>query len=217
MINTSLEMQVPQRAWVRTYRAIFAVLALGTLGYHFTTQSQRPGFEPGNFFSFFTNQSNLIAGFLLLYLAARRSVDSPGLDLVRGAVVASMILMSVVHALLLSGYEAYLRIPEPSVDMVLHQVMPLVLVLDWLIQPPRSRVNFARATTWAIYPLLYFGYTLVRGSQVDWYPYYFLDPRREGGYPALLAICAVILVGFLFTIWLLVTISQRLRIRIAVR
>jgi hypothetical protein len=208
---------VPQRAWVRAYRIVFALLALAAVGYQFITQSQRPDFVPGNFFSFFTIQSNLIAASLFVYLAALRSVPPRELDLVRGAVVTYMMLMSVVHALLLSGYETILQVPDLSVNTILHKVMPLIVVLDWFIQPPRSRIGFARATIWTMYPVLYFGYTELRGSQVDWYPYHFLDPRRDGGYPAVLAVSAAIMVGFLIATWLLVAISQRLRIRIEIR
>lgn len=204
-----------ERAWVGTYRIVFALLTLAIIGYQFTTQVERPGFVPGNFFSLFTIQGNLIAGFLFLVLALRQSIPSPALDLTRGAVAAWMTLMSVVHALLLSGGpQSILQAPDLSVNTMQHKVMPLVVVLDWILRPPRSRIGFARATIWTVYPLMYLGYTLVRGSRVNWYPYGFLDPGQDGGYSLMVAVCAVIMVGFLIASWLLVMIGQRLRIHI---
>lgn len=206
---------MPQRAWVRAYRIVFGLLALWAVGYQVTTQSQQPGFVPGNFFSFFTIQSNLMAATLFIFLAVRRTRPSTGLDLVRGAIVAYMILTSVVHALLLSGgFEGVFRPPDLSLNTLQHRLMPLIVVLDWFVQPPRRRIGFARATVWAVYPMLYLGYTLLRGSEVDWYPYHFLDPRREGGYPSVLVVSAAIMVGFLISTWVLVTLGQRLRIRL---
>lgn len=209
-------MHVPQRAWVRAYRTIFALLTLAAIGYQFAVQNERVDFVPENFFSFFTIQSNLIAAFLFIVLATRHSVLSPVLDLFRGGVVTYMLLTGVVYGLLLSGYEDALQTPEPWVNTVLHQVMPLIVVLDWFIQPPRSRITFPRATVWTVYPILYLAYTLTRGPEVDWYPYPFLDPRQLRGYPLVLATCAAITVGFLIATWLLVVVSQRLRIRIEV-
>lgn len=208
---------MPQRVWVRAYRIIFALVTLAAVVYQFSVQNERAGFVPENFFSFFTIQSNVIAAMLFLVLAAHRSISSPAVDLFRGGVVTYMLLTGVVYGLLLAGYEDALQTPEPWVNTVLHQVMPLVIVLDWFIQPPRSRITFLPALVWTIYPIFYLAYTLMRGPRVDWYPYPFLDPGRDGGYPVVLAICAAIAGGFLVATWLLVTISQRLRIRIEVR
>lgn len=215
--ETSQEPHVPQRAWVRAYRIIFALLTLAAVVYQFSVQNERVDFVPENFFSFFTIQSNVIAALLFLLLAMGRSVLSSVLDLFRGGVVTYMLLTGVVYGLLLSGYEDALQTPEPWVNTVLHQVIPLIVVLDWFIQPPRSRITFAQALVWPVYPMLYLAYTLTRGPRVDWYPYPFLDPRLEGGYPVVLATCAAIMVGFLIATWMLVAISQRLRIRIEVR
>jgi hypothetical protein len=211
------EKRVPLRRWVRAYRIVFALLALAVIAYQLVTQSQRPGFVPANFFSFFTIQSNLIAAFLFVYLVAARPVPSRWLDLVRGAAVMALTLMGVVHAVLLSGYQALLGVPELSVDTVQHRLMPLVFLLDWFIEPPRGRIGPAQASVWTLYPLVYFGYTLLRGMRVDWYPYFFLDPRQDGGYVAVLATAAAIMGGFLATTSLLVLISQRPRTRFAIR
>jgi len=53
---------------------------------------------------------------------------------------------------------------------------------------------------WLLYPLAYLVYTLIRGAQVDWYPYPFLDVSRHG-YGGVLLNCAVMLVGFVAAAW----------------
>jgi hypothetical protein len=83
----------------------------------------------------------------------------------------------VVYALLLSGLPGQ---EVGWVNAVVHQVMPIVLVLDWLIAPPSAALPLRRVWSWLVFPLLYLVYTLVRGSFADWYPYPFLDPREHG-------------------------------------
>jgi hypothetical protein len=59
-------------------------------------------------------------------------------------------------------------------------VIPAVLVVDWLLDPPRHRLGFKVALAWLAYPLVWFAYTLIRGSVVDWYPYPFVDVSQHG-------------------------------------
>jgi hypothetical protein len=57
------------------------------------------------------------------------------------------------------------------VNAILHYLMPLAVALDWLLDPPRVRLDPARTVVlWMAFPLLYIIYTLARGAIVDWYP-----------------------------------------------
>jgi CDP-diglyceride synthetase len=97
-------------------------------------------FNPVNFFSYFTNLSNIFAGFVLvasaMYLAGSRKPSATD-DLVRGAVTMYMVITGVVYSLLLSGYE--LGHLLPWVNIVLHYIMPIVVLADWLCQPQRTK------------------------------------------------------------------------------
>lgn len=202
---------------VRWYRFGFALLTLAAIVYQFSVGTRRVDFVPANFFSFFTIQSNMIAAGLFLYLALRPQSDaesSEGMDLLRGAAVAFMTTTFIVYGLLLSGYEDALQTSEPWVNTVLHKLFPLVVIVDWLIDRPDSRISFQRALIWAAYPLLYLVYSLTRGPLVDWYPYPFLDPELGGGYPGVAATSVAIAIGFVVVTWLIVTVGQRLRIRV---
>jgi hypothetical protein len=201
---------------VRFYRFGFALLTLAAIAYQYSVGERRVDFVPANFFSFFTIQSNLIAAGVFLYLAVRPQTDdesSEGMDLLRGAAVAFMTTTYIVYGLLLSGYEDALQTSEPWVNTVLHKLFPIVVVIDWLIDRPSARVPFRRALVWAVYPVLYLVYSLIRGPRVDWYPYPFLDPNLAGGYAGVAATSAGIAIGFVIIAWLIVTLGRRVRIR----
>ncbi|HST54991.1 MAG TPA: Pr6Pr family membrane protein [Solirubrobacteraceae bacterium] len=120
--------------------------------------------------------------------------DSSPYDLLRGAAVVYMTITGMVFTLLLSRSAQAL----PWANAVVHYIMPVVIVLDWLVTPPQMPLTRARAARWLIFPAVYFVYTLVRGAIVDWYPYPFLDVDAHGyarvfanGVGVLVAISAV--------------------------
>ncbi len=71
-----------------------------------------------------------------------------------------------------------------------------MIVLDWLIDPPRMRVTRRKALRWLIFPVVYFGYTLIRGAITGWYPYPFLNVAAKG-YGQVLADGVGILIGMI--------------------
>jgi hypothetical protein len=122
-----------------------------------------------------------------------------------------MTTTGIVFAALLSGLPDDLDLTEPWVNVVLHQLMPIVVVLDWLISPPHNRLTVRKALVWLIYPLAYCAYSLIRGPIVDWYPYPFLDPDETGGYLGVAAYAVGIAVLFVGIIWFVVTVGNKAR------
>ena len=206
-----------RRTWIAGYRVLFALLTLIAIGYQFLDGADNPDFRPLNFFSFFTIQSNLFAAAVLLSGARRdgQAPPSPTVDLVRGAAVLSLSLTGLVYGVLLAGYQEELQTTIPWVDTVLHRVMPLVMIADWLFDPPRTRIDLRRALPWLAYPVVYLVYSLVRGPFVDWYTYAFLDPDAAGGYVGGALYCVGITAGFLLGTWLIVWVGRRLRLTTA--
>jgi hypothetical protein len=196
---------------VALYRLVFALVTLTAIGYQAYHLHDVGVFKPANFFSFFTIQNNTLAALLFLYLAVRPAGGAPSvqLDYVRGAVTLSMTLVGVVYGLLQSGYTAELQTAVIWVDNVVHRIMPLVVFADWLIDPPRARLDYRTALPWLAYPLVYVVYTLIRGPIVDWYPYPFLDPDRAGGYPGVFACCVGIAIGVAIFTWVIVAAGNR--------
>ncbi len=85
----------------------------------------------------------------------------------------------IVYAVLLAGKHDTI----PWANDVLHRLMPVAVALDWLLDPPHAPLPLRRVVlAWMAFPLLYIAYTLVRGPLVHWYPYFFVDPGRPGGY-----------------------------------
>jgi hypothetical protein len=157
-------------------RLVVAGTAVAAITYQFAILNAAPGYAKGNFWSFFTIQSNMVAiaalGLLVLVPPDRRT---PLFDAVRGAAV--------------------LYIAITGVDFVVHTLMPILVVADWLVEPPRHRLPRWTVAAWLVYPLAWFVYTLARGAIVDWYPYPFVDVS-ELGYPAVLARAVALVVGF---------------------
>jgi hypothetical protein len=159
----------------------FGLLTIVALVAQYIHRAHPTAFYTVNFFSYFTIESNLFATALLLYGAARgllggRRADSPGHDLLRGAAVLYMTITGLVYVLVLSGSKPAV----PWANAVVHYAMPIVIVLDWLFDPPRSRLVRAALGRWLIFPLVFFAYTLIRGALVNWYPYPFLDAATKG-------------------------------------
>ena len=177
-------------------RVAFASTAIIAMTYQFATLNVRPDYAKGNFFSFFTIQSNIIAVTALFALVlvprARRNALFDG---ARSAAVLYMAITGVVFAVLLAGLQEDLQTTIPWVDFVVHKLMPVVLVADWLADPPRNRLPRWTVLAWLSYPLAWFGYTLARGEVVDWYPYPFVDVSRIG-YDGVLGRSVVLAIGF---------------------
>ncbi|MPZ83038.1 MAG: hypothetical protein GEV28_22655 [Actinophytocola sp.] len=168
---------------VTSYRVLAGLLTLGVV---VDLAVRSP--SASNLFSYFTVLSNVFGAGVLLVGAVR-----PVPDLVRGAAALYLGMTGLVFALLLSGVD--LGMLEAWQNTVLHQVMPVVLVVDWLLVPPRRGFPVVRSLWWLIFPAAYLAYTLVRGAIVDWYPYPFVDPRPRG-YPHVITMSVGIAIAF---------------------
>ncbi|MGA2165090.1 MAG: Pr6Pr family membrane protein [Solirubrobacteraceae bacterium] len=175
---------------LRVCRALLALVALTAIGYDVAAG---PGVTDADYFSYFTVLSNLFAAAMLLHGTLRPAhARSRTVELLRGAAVVYILTTGIVYLLLLSGHApAY-----PWVNAILHYVMPVAVTVDWLLDPPRERLDPARTVVlWMAFPLLYIIYTLARGAIVDWYPYLFVNPHRSGGYLLVAGDCLAVGIG----------------------
>ena len=163
-------------------RLLFGLLALSAIGWQLGIHF-RLGFSVVNFFSFFTNLSNLFAAAVLLLGAIGFFVNPQRLNAstrIRYISTVNMAIVGIVFAVLLRDVD--LGSLLPWINFVLHYVMPCVVVLDWLLAPPERRLRSADLMSALIFPVLYLGYVVLRGYSVNWYPYPFLNPVEVGGY-----------------------------------
>ena len=184
----------PILAWFRVWSA---ALVIAAIVFQLAWLANEGRFDPFRFFAFFTIQSNLLGVAVFLALVARRDRPrTPGTELFRGAAVVYLTVTFVVVIAFLSGEDVQLDLQW--VDFTLHKFFPVVVVLDWLIDPPNVRLTWRTALAWLAYPLVWVTFTLVRGALDGWYPYPFLDPAN-GGY-ASVAVYFVAILGFFLVI-----------------
>lgn len=184
-----------QPLWIRAYRLLFGLLALvAVIAKYFHGDD-----TVGNWISTFTVQGNILAGVVLIAgaLLGADVIASDAWDKIRGATVMYLALIFFVYGFLINGFDNPFDTDRHWTHTVLHQLMPLVIVIDVVIRPfvhqPGWRVPFQ----WMVYPLLYLAYSLVRGEIVHWYPYDFIDPNEVGGYVGVALYCLGITVAFL--------------------
>ncbi|HTB48557.1 MAG TPA: Pr6Pr family membrane protein [Verrucomicrobiae bacterium] len=190
-----------------SYKIAFAVLVLVTIVAQLSHSLQQSGFSIVNFFSYFTIESNLFGVTMLLlsayYLVSRKKPDTQ-LDSLRGAATLYMVVTGIVYNLLLAHINV--QITLPWVNTVLHQIFPVVMLLDWLIDPPKRTISTKQALRWLSYPLLYAAYTLIRGPLAHrWYPYPFINAAQHG-YARVLLNCVVLAI----TVFVLAVIVRSL-------
>ena len=134
-----------------------------------------------HFWFYFTDLSNVFGAFVLLVGGIAALRGRPGVpDLVRGSAVLYLVITGLVYWALLADTITAETIKWQN--YIVHAVMPLVFVLDWLLAPPAARLSNAKASRWLAYPLIYLAVSLIRGPLVNWWPYDFLDPQEPGGY-----------------------------------
>src|SRR5215472_15943816 len=142
------------RSIVALYRLGFGLLTFVAMIVQMVNLSQAGTLDVLHYLTFFTILSNTIAAVTFLVGAARwRSPRSATFDFLRGFSVVSMSLTGVVFAVLLSGTNVDTAIPW--VNSVVHEVMPIVVVADWLIDPPQSRLTYRQGFMWLVYPAVW--------------------------------------------------------------
>jgi hypothetical protein len=135
-----------------------------------------------NFFSYFTVLINLLAAIAFTSRLQRansrayRLFTDPRIDT---AIASYITIAGIVYSLLLRS--AW----EPSglqriVDVALHDVMPVVYIVYWILFVRHGTVRWGEPLRWLIVPLIYVVYTLLRGALTSWYPYDFLDANALG-------------------------------------
>lgn len=142
-------------------------------------------FSPDNFFAYLTIQSNIV--FVLVTVvsgvaALRGRPEAPWLTTLRASVLTCVLTAGLVFAVLVQQSGARgIRIDVPWSDQVLHFVLPVLALADWILAPGRGRARWRSIVFVLGYALVWGGLTMLRGSIVGWYPYFFLDPNQVTG------------------------------------
>lgn len=191
---------------LRIVRALSVLLVVAAIVAQAKVLADANRFDATRFFAFFTIQSNLIGVAAFSWLVARpNGPRSRAVELLRAGAAVYLTVTFFVVIFLLSGVDVQLQLVW--VDVVLHKVFPIIVVLDWLLDPPRRQLVTRDIATLIVYPVIWTGLTMVRGAvdTAHWYPYPFLNPAN-GGYGQVLITAVAITIGFVMIsaaiIWL---------------
>ena len=151
-----------------------------------------------NYFSFFTILTNIIVALALsVPLLMPRSPVGRFFSrpMVQSGIAVCIVLVGIIYELLLR------RLWNPEgmqfvADVILHNLMPLIYVLFWLIFVPKGRLRWKDPLLWLIYPVAYLLYALVRGAMTGLYPYPFIDVGQLG-YGHVLVNAVALMLAFL--------------------
>ena len=132
-----------------------------------------------NFFSYFTVQSAMLAVIMFVVggiYALRDQLDPLWLDMARLLVTVWIVVSGIVFTVILvEGNLRGVPVWSPWSSQLLHFWIPAYAIVDWLIAPARD-VPWRTVGFVLLFPSVWVVYTMIRGSHVHWYPYFFLDP-----------------------------------------
>lgn len=146
------------------------------------------------FFSFFTILTNILVA---VYLTCLVFPESNRLKVINAS--GTLTAVTVYITMVGSVYQILLRhVWQPEgmqlvVNELLHTVIPILVIIFWYLYESKH-LQYSQMLSWAVYPLLYLVYILVRGHFSDFYPYYFIDVTRLGLQKTLITSGVLILV-----------------------
>jgi hypothetical protein len=186
------------RSLFATVRIVFAILGAAAVIATFASTAAVSAINPFNFFGYFTIQSNIAFVVVLAVVAivgftGRR--QSGALYLIRGCVATYMIIVGIVYNTLLTNVDVSIHVPWANT--VLHTVLPIYALVDWLIFADRPPLAWNRYWVVLVYPVVWLVVVLIRVGTDGFFFYPFLnfrDPKLGGGGVAIY--CVIIAVAF---------------------
>lgn len=158
------------------------------------------------YFGYFTVLTNLLVACSLSAVLRQREGRADVLlarPSVLAGVAASIALVGLSYHVLLR----HIWNPQGAqwvADVLLHYVTPCLFVLWWLLKAPWPAMRWWSPLVWALYPIAYLAYALLRGLWLGSYPYPFIDVPALGygrvmvnafGLLAVFLVIASVLVG----------------------
>ncbi|TFD20320.1 Pr6Pr family membrane protein [Cryobacterium sp. TMT2-23] len=138
-----------------------------------------------NYFSYFTVQSAMaavvafVAGALVAF---RHATDPAWLDWFRLLVTTYIMVSGIVFlTIVIQSSSRDYTIEVPWSSQLLHFWIPTIALVDWLTDAGKARLPWKLLAWVLVLPSIWGVFTLVRGSMVGWYPYFFLDPVQVSG------------------------------------
>ena len=138
-----------------------------------------------NVLSYFTIHSHIIMIIVLLtaiIVGAIGRTEPTWLTTARLLATTYVVISGAVFGLLiLDGSRSQFLLLAPPSSMVLHFGLPFYALAD-LFAFTRRKLPLKMAWISLAFPVAWAIYTLIRGRAANWYPYFFVNPDRAGGY-----------------------------------
>ncbi|MFI8348987.1 Pr6Pr family membrane protein [Streptomyces sp. NPDC085596] len=180
-----------RRPLVAAFRLLTALLAAAGVALEILLAG------PARALSYFSVQSTVLLAVVMLLSASRSWRPRRALPAsVTGAVLLYAVTGALVYHLLLAHTTPPFAMTDATAPparwhaqwaalQVLHTLIPLAAVLDWLLLTPASRMHLRQAAAWLLFPLAYLIFTLSRATVVSSasptrYLYPFLDVTAHG-------------------------------------
>ncbi|MGV9560191.1 Pr6Pr family membrane protein [Streptomyces sp. NPDC003401] len=175
--------------WAGALRLLIAATAAGAVTLALLLGS------PLRVLSHFSVQSTILLALATLASARRAwTARRPLPSVLTGAALLYAVAGGLVYHLLLADaanpYSVTGTTGAPTgwhavVHHLLHTVIPVAAVLDWLLLTAPDHLHLRQAATWLLYPLAYLGFFLARAALItagtpDRYFYPFLDAEAHG-------------------------------------
>jgi hypothetical protein len=186
------------------FRVLIGLSLLGSVLWQVTDRIANNLFRPFEYFAYFSIDSAIFAGFVLLLggLSLLQGKDETArMHTFRLIATVSMIIVGVVYHALLGdaavdprdiGYN-WPVLP----NLVIHTWAPIAIVIDYLISIKGHKPGVKTAWWVVVYPLAWLGFSLVRGSLDGWWPYWFINPGSEGGVVGMITYIFIIAAAFI--------------------
>lgn len=192
---------VNRNAFLISYKLFFALLGFSSIVAEMVVLMERGVFKAENFFSYFTIETNiLVVATLLLSAVAIAAGKESKFDLLRSATTVYILVVGIGFSALLSHLEDAKLTAVPWDNVVLHYIIPVAMLVDFLTDRPRKKLAFSKALLWLLFPIMYATYALVRGGMTGWYPYPFLNPDISGAGSVVATVIGLLVLGFVL-VW----------------
>ncbi|TFC93198.1 hypothetical protein E3T28_15380 [Cryobacterium sinapicolor] len=166
-------------------RLLLAFLGVVALAGYFDYVLGFATFQIANYFSYFTVLSGMaavVAFVVAAIVAFRHATDPPWLDWFRLLVTTYITVSGIVFlTIVIQSSTRDYTIEVPWSSQLLHFWIPAIALLDWLTDAGKARLPWKILAWILVVPSIWGVFTLIRGSVVGWYPYFFLDPVQVRG------------------------------------
>ena len=170
-------------------RLATAFAIFGSIAWQVTDRLANDLFRPQEYFFYFTIQTALISGTVLVISglnALRGRTESLRLSQVRLWVVSYEVVVAIVYNVLLRGTQAAPGDPDfgyvwPVLpNEILHVWAPLLIAIDWAFSKGSAKIALKKVWWVVAYPLTWLAVSILRGAFApdNWWAYWFLNPEE---------------------------------------